>query len=145
MTLKVNYLPLTPHPRQDYHFPMPNIKDLTVAQLQRAIDIKEQIEKLQNQLDSIDGGEAPSKARVEATGPVKRRYHMTVVHRRKLIKALARARVIRWGKVKGKGAAKAEKPAKKKDRRSSPAVRAKLAAAAKARWAKAKAEGKKGL
>jgi len=43
------------HPRQDYHFPMPNIKDLTVVQLQRAIQIKEQIEKLKNQLDSIEG------------------------------------------------------------------------------------------
>jgi hypothetical protein len=37
------------------------------------------------------------------------------------------------------------KAAKKKDRRSSPAVRAKLAAAARARWAKVKAAGKKGL
>jgi hypothetical protein len=37
------------------------------------------------------------------------------------------------------------KAAKKKDRRSSPAVRAKLAAAAKARWAKVRAEGKKRL
>ena len=46
-------------------------------------------------------------------------------------------------KIKGKKAA--TKAAKKKDRRSSPAVRAKLAAAAKARWAKVKAEGKKTL
>ena len=38
-----------------------------------------------------------------------------------------------------------ERPAKKKDRRSSPTVKAKLAASAKARWAKAKLEGKKGL
>jgi len=34
---------------------------------------------------------------------------------------------------------------KKKDRRSSPATRAKLAAAAKARWAKVRAEGKRAL
>ena len=34
------------------------------------------------------------------------------------------------------------KPAKKKDRRSSPAVRAKLATAARARWAGVRAEGK---
>jgi hypothetical protein len=37
-----------------------------------------------------------------------------------------------------KGTAVTPKVAKKKDRRSSPAVRAKLAAAAKARWAKVK-------
>jgi hypothetical protein len=65
---------------------------------------------------------------------------MSAAHRRKLIKALARARKIRWAKGKAKGKAKS-KPAKK-DWRSSPAVKAKLSAAAKARWAKARAEGK---
>ena len=49
---------------------------------------------------------------------------------------------MRWAKLKGAKAA--PKPARK-DRRSSPAIRAKLAAAAKARWAKAKLEGKKRL
>jgi hypothetical protein len=61
---------------------------------------------------------------------------MSAAHKRKLIKALARARRIRWARVK---------TVKKKDRRSSPAVRAKLAAAARARWAKARAEGKSRL
>ena len=49
---------------------MPNIKDLSIVQLQRAIDIKLQIEKLQAQLDSIEGGEAPSPAKVKAPAPV---------------------------------------------------------------------------
>jgi hypothetical protein len=91
---------------------------------------------------------------------------MTAAHKRKLIKALARARKIRLAKIKGRkgkrrisaagravmsAAGKARwakvkgsatpKPAKK-DRRSSRVVRAKLAAAAKARWAKVRAEGK---
>ena len=118
---------------------MPNLKDLTTAQLQRAIDIKLQIEKLQAQLDLIQGGEALSQAKVEAPAPAKRKYHMTAAHRRKLIKTLARARAIRWAKVKGKAAVKAMR---KKDRRMSPAVKAKLSAMAKARWAKAKASGK---
>jgi hypothetical protein len=48
----------------------------------------------------------------------------------------------RWAKVKGTPAT--PKPAKK-DWRSSPAVRAKLSAAAKLRWAKARAEGRKTL
>jgi hypothetical protein len=61
---------------------------------------------------------------------------LTAAHRRKLVKALAKARKIRSAKLKA---------AKKKDRRSSQAVRAKLRAAAKARWAKVRAEGKKGL
>jgi hypothetical protein len=42
------------------------------------------------------------------------------------------------------GEAAPEAP-KKRDRRSSPAVRAKLAAAARARWAKAKAAGQSTL
>ena len=76
---------------------------------------------------------------MQARAPTKRKYHMTAAHKRKLVKALAKARKIRWAGVKGNKAA--SKAAKKKDRRSSPAVRAKLAAAARARWAKAKAAG----
>ncbi|HZM01670.1 MAG TPA: hypothetical protein VFC44_01490 [Candidatus Saccharimonadales bacterium] len=121
---------------------MPNLKDLTIAQLQRAIDIKLQIEKLQGQLDSIQGGEAPSPAQVEAPAPAKRKYRMTAAHRRKLIKTLAKARAIRWAKIKGT-TANADKSAKK--RKVSAAVKAKLRAIAKARWAKVKAEGKKRL
>jgi len=94
---------------------------------------------------------------------------MSAAHKRKLIKALAKARKIRWAKAKGmvnkgkrrisaagraamsaagkarwakvKGTSATPKPARK-DWRSSPAVRAKLSAAAKLRWAKARAEGK---
>jgi hypothetical protein len=118
---------------------MTNLKYLTTIQLREIIAIKEQIEKLQSRLESIvagGGGEIPVPATVEAPVAGKRKYHMTAAHKRKLIKALARARKIRWAK------AKAANSAKKKDRRSSPATRAKLAAAARARWAKARLEGK---
>ena len=70
--------------------------------------------------------------------PVKLKRKISPAHKRKLIKALAKARKIRRANLKS---AKVTK----KDRRSSPATRAKLAAAAKARWAKVRAEGKKGL
>ena|SRR5580692_4001667 len=114
------------------------LTSLTTVQLHRIIAIKIRIEKLQSRLESIaGGGEVPTPATREAAVPTKRKYHMTAAHRLKVIKALANARNIRW--------AKASEPSKKKDRRSSPAVRAKLAAAAKARWAKAKAAGKKTL
>jgi hypothetical protein len=120
-----------------------NLTDLTTEQLHRILAIKQQIETLQTQIDSIAGGdEIPIPTAKKAPTPAKRRYHMTAAHRRKLIKALAKARKIRLAKLRG---AKATPKAKKKDRRSSPAVRAKLAAAARARWAKAKAEGKKTL
>jgi len=136
---------------------MTKLTDLTTTQLRRIIAIKEQIETLQGQIDAIAGGGgsfAADKstgqrkmsrseaariavtarwakvraAKAEAT-PKKRR--ISAAHRRKLMKALAKARKMRW--------------AKKKDRRSSPAVRAKLRAAAKARWAKVRAERKKAL
>jgi len=114
-----------------------NITNLTTTQLNQIIAIKEQIEALQSQIESIaGGGELPIPATEEAPVPAKRKYHMTAAHRRKLVKALAKARKIRSAKLKA---------AKKKDRRSSPAVRAKLRAAANARWAKVSAEGKKGL
>jgi phage protein D len=114
---------------------MTNITNLTTSQLNDIIAIKEQIEKLQSQIESIvaGGGEIPIP--VNENAPKKKR-HMTAAHRRKLIKALAKARKMRWAKVKA---------AQKKDRRSSPAVRAKLRAAAKARWARVRAEGKKTL
>ena len=120
-----------------------SLTDLTTAQLNRIIAIKERIEKLQGKIESIaaNGGAIQFSASVEAPSPGKRKYHMTAAHKRKLIKALARARKIRWAKAKGKAMDKSI-PAPKKDRRSSPAVRAKLAAAARARWAKVRAAGK---
>jgi hypothetical protein len=116
---------------------MKNLKDLTTGQLHRIIAIKQQIETLQGEIDTIAGaGEDPIPRTLEAPTPAKRKYHMSAAHKRKLVKALAKARKIRWAKAKG---------TQKRDRRSSPAVRAKLAAAARARWAKAKAAGKKTL
>jgi hypothetical protein len=125
---------------------MTNLTNLTVNQLHRIISIKERIEALQSQIDSIadGGGEIPIPSAEEAGVPAKRKYHMTAAHKRKLIKALARARQIRWAKARATKKDKS-KPAKKKDRRSSPATRAKLAAAARARWRKARAAGKKTL
>jgi hypothetical protein len=146
---------------------MTTLASLTTSQLRRILAVKEQIETLQSQIDSIaaGGGEIPIPSSVEA--PKKRRRTAAV---RARMSAAARAR---WAKVKGTGetalkpakkgkrrlsaagraaiiaATKARwakvKAAKKKDRRSSPAVRAKLAAAARARWVRAKAEGKKTL
>jgi hypothetical protein len=122
-----------------------SLTDLTTGQLHRIIAIKEQIEALQSQVDSIaaEGGATPFSATVESPTPAKRKYHMTAAHKRKLIKTLAKARKIRLAKLKDQKSTL--KPVKKKDRRSSPATRAKLAAAARARWAKVKAAGKKTL
>jgi hypothetical protein len=111
-----------------------NITELTASQLQQIIAIKEQIEGLQARIDSIAGGdEVASASSEEAPTRAKRKYHMSAAHRRKLIKALAKARKIRWANAKA---------ARKGKRRMSKAGRAAISAAAKARWAKARAEGK---
>jgi hypothetical protein len=119
-----------------------NLKDSTTSQLRSIIAIKVQIEALQSQIESIVGvGDVSTPFAEEASAPAKRKYQMTAAHRRKLAKALAKARKIRWAKAKTSKQDKS-KPAQEKDRRSSPATRTKLAAAAKARWAKVRAEGK---
>ena len=154
---------------------MTNITNLTTSQLNSIIAIKEQIEALQSQIESIaDGHDFPVPFAEKGPAPAKRKYHMSASHLRKLIRALARARKIRWAKVKAakkankgrrrlsaagraaisaaakarwakaKGTTTTPRPAKK-DRRSSPATRAKLAAAARARWRKARAEGRSRL
>jgi len=117
---------------------MTNLSNLTTGQLHRILAIKEQIEALQGEIESIaaGGGEIPIPSSIEASTPARRKYHMTAAHKRKLIKALARARKIRW--------AKASKRAKKGKRRLSAAGRAAIIAGTKARWARVKAEGKKG-
>ena len=109
-------------PCRHYHSPVTNLRDLTTSQLHRIIAIKEQIEALQGQIESIvaggGGGGIPIPSAEEAPVPAKRK--LSAAHRRKLVKALAKARKIRWAKIKG-AAATDSKPAKKKDRRRSPA------------------------
>jgi hypothetical protein len=113
---------------------MTKITDLTTTQLNKIISIKEEIEKLQGQLDAIASGNG---------SPMK-----SIATKRRRMSRAGRARIIaavkaRWARAKGTKAT--PKAAKKRDGRSSPAVRAKLAAAARARWAKVKAAGKKTL
>ncbi len=147
---------------------MTNLTNLTTGQLRDIIAIKEQIETLQSQLDSIAGGgeistpsgqKGPKKgrrsaavrarmaaaqrarwARIKGTGPAdskpakKKKRKLSAAHRRKLIKALAKARKMRWAKMKATKATP-----KKGKRRLSAAGRAAISAAAKARWAKQRA------
>jgi hypothetical protein len=117
---------------------MINLASLTTAQLNKIISVKEQIEALQGQIDSIVGGANGIAVPTPFTGKAPKKRRMSAAARAKI----AAAQRARWARTKGNGAV-ASKPAKKKrDRRSSPAVRAKLAAAARARWKKARAAGK---
>jgi hypothetical protein len=111
---------------------MTNLENLSVDQLRKVVAIKEKIEQLHSELDSLVNGNGAAVGR-----PAGRR-HMSASARAR-IGAAQRAR---WAKVKGRrGNGAAAKPEKKAKRRVSRVTRARLAAAAKARWAKAKAAG----
>lgn len=134
--------------------------NITPTQLRKAADLQEKIQSLQKELGQILGGEIPFPFIVAKEAPTKRK--MSAAGRAR-IAAAARAR---WAKIKGtapkrkmsaqglaniragvakrmaaRGKSPAAKPAKAK-KRFSAAARAALSAAAKTRWAKAKAAGK---
>ena len=115
---------------------MKSLSDISVADLRRVIALKEQIESLEGRLGAIAGetgvGAASATEAPALTKPPKRR--LSAAHRRKLIKALAKARKIRWAKAKAAGTNAAPKR-----RRMSAVGRAAISAAAKARWAKIRA------
>jgi hypothetical protein len=109
---------------------MKSLSDLSVADLRRVIALKEQIESLEGQLEAIGGESSADAAKPAEAAPAKRaKRRLSPAHRRKLIKALAKARKIRWAKATGTKAAP-------KKRRMSAAGRAAISAAAKARWAR---------
>jgi hypothetical protein len=108
---------------------MKSLSSLSVAQLRKAVAVKEQIEQLEAQLASIVG-DMPTP---EAAG--KKRRRMSAAGRAR-IAAAARAR---WAKIRG------QKESPRKKRKVSAAARLRLSAAAKARWKKAKAAGKTNL
>src|SRR4051794_7607608 len=102
------------------------ISNISAEQLRRAATIKDQMDRLQIEMDRLLGSSNSNPA-------PKGKRTMSAGSRAKI----AAAQKARWAKVNGK---KAEKPAAKTGRRRmSAAARAKIAAAAKARWAKAKA------
>ena len=119
---------------------MTNINNLTTSQLNRIIVLKEKIEELQAQIDSLanDGGEIPSPISIQE--PKKRGMSAAAKAR------IAAGQKARWAKVKAaKGESASAEATPKKRRKMSAASKAKMAAAAKARWAKAKAAGKTSL
>src|SRR5579859_3683928 len=104
-----------------------NLSNVTVAQLKRAIVLRERIEKLESELSGVLGGVALGS---------------TNGNGRRTMSASARARIaaaqrLRWAKQKGTDGTGR--------RKMSPAARAKIAAAARLRWKKAKAAGKSTL
>jgi hypothetical protein len=134
-----------------------NITDLTPKQLRKAANLQEKIQSLQGELTGIFGHGVPTPN----AGPTGKRKFSASARAR-----MRKAQKARWAKIKGtkpgrkagrkmsaKGLANIRagvlkrmknqgKIARKLKRKMSAAGRAALAAAAKARWAKAKAAGK---
>jgi len=112
---------------------MITLQNLTVAQLRRVVEIKEQIQDLEAQLAAIGGDTVPSAG--------KGKRHMSAEARARI----AAAQTARWAKLKGGASSKAKAPKTGTRRKMSAATKAKIAAVARARWAEAKAAGKSGL
>ena len=111
---------------------MSNLMDITPSQLKKAADLKEQISKLEKELQSLLGGAAPATASTKSTNTRK----MSPAARAKIVAA----QKARWARIKAEKKAPEVKPQAKKQ--LSAEARAKIVAAQKARWAKIKGKGK---
>jgi hypothetical protein len=106
------------------------LSNVSLSQLKRAVQLKEQIEKLQSELTSIVGGGSEAKAGSGMSEATKAK-----------LRAAAKAR---WAQIRGnKGQKSAAMVAKKPV--MSAAAKTRLSKLAKARWAKVKAAGKNAL
>ena len=114
---------------------------LSLSDLRKAVQIKEEIAQLEQKLASLLGS-VVSATRAVVTAALK-------PGKRRKMSAAGRARIIaaqkaRWAKIKGKPAAKTSAPGKKKTGMSA-ASKAKLSALMKQRWAARKKAGKSRL
>jgi len=108
----------------------------SMAQLRRALELKEKIEALESELNGILGN---SSEVPEASGPRRGKKRFSLATRRKM----AAAQRARWG---SNNEVATVKPARRrKRRRMSAAARALLSKRAKQRWKKAKAAGRSRL
>ncbi|MDI9379520.1 MAG: hypothetical protein QM845_01385 [Verrucomicrobiota bacterium] len=122
------------------------LSSLSVAQLRRAIDIRERIEALEKELASIQGlSPAPVPAASKKTA---KKRTMSPEARAKI----AASQKAVWAKRKGKKTTSAKaapkapaEPASQPKRKLSAAGRKRLSALAKARWAEVHAAGKTSL
>ena len=122
------------------------LSSLSVAQLRRAIAIRETMEALEKELASIEGASPVSLP--TATKKTAKKRTMSPEARAKI----AASQKALWAKRKGKKTAPAKaptqaaaKPASRPKRALSAAGRKRLSALAKARWVTARAAGKTSL
>jgi hypothetical protein len=142
--------------------------NITPTQLRKAADIQERIQSLQSELNEILGVEVPTPGKAEAP---KKKWKFSAAARAKMRRAqkarwakikgtapeteptkkgkrkmsaqgIANIRAGVAKRMAAQGKALAAKPSKKTKKKFSAAARAAISAASKARWAKAKAQGK---
>ena len=120
-----------------------SLRNPSLAQLKRAVTLKEQIESLEQELASVLGA-APAAAAIVASAAPRQRPVISAAGRARI----AAAQKARWAKQRRSKApqapAKAPTVSKPKGQISA-AGRARLSALAKARWAKARKAGKTSL
>lgn len=75
---------------------MISIDNLTIAQLRKAANLKEEIAKLENELAAILSTSVPA-ATIPTSKPVKKKRKMSAAGRAKI----AAAQKARWAKIKG--------------------------------------------
>ena len=129
-----------------------SITTLSAQQLRKAADVQEKIETLEKELNGILGGEAatPDVAAAPANpGAVEKPTNGRKKRKKLSAQGIANIRAGVAKRMAKKGAkenvANVEEAVEKPKRKISAAGRAAMAAAAKARWAKAKAAGKTSL
>ena len=111
---------------------MATFHELTTRQLKQALQMREQIESLQEKLEALLGGKAPAaKPKQKVSRPTQKRT-MSAAGRARI----AEAQKARWAKTKETSSpAKATAKSAPKKKEVSDERRAKLSAAMKARWA----------
>jgi hypothetical protein len=109
---------------------------LSPSQLRRAADIKEQIDRLNGELESLLEGEDSGAPKIRSLGGGRRQ--MSAEARKKIAEA-ARVRWAKYRAQKGQTSSSSGNGAPKTRRQMSPVARKKIAAAQKARWAKIRA------
>jgi hypothetical protein len=112
---------------------------ISLEQLKEAVAIKEQIAKLEAQLNRILGGKTPAAPKAPAAAPTVRAKKGPSKMSSEAKAKISAAAKERWAKIKGvkaaSNAAPAPKAPKKAKRVLSPEGKANIIAAAKKRWA----------
>ena len=130
-----------------------SLLDLSSQQLRQAADLQEKIQRLQNQLDQLLAGQSPAPAPVATAAPEAAAQPANGRRKRKPLSpqglaniraGVAKRQARKAGKQVAAGSALMEPAGEpKRKRKISAAGKAAIAAAAKARWAKFRAEKKK--